>query len=189
LRSENAAHRIAVEWDTPAGVATGVWIPRRDTASLVNIALGGRIFPGQHNRARFRVDEVGQRLGVAYASTDATTSVDVSVELCSEFSDSLLFRDLTDASRFFSDGSVGYSATCQPGRHDGLELQTTAWRVEPVNVIRAESSFFDDAKRFPPGSATLDCGLLMRNVPVSWRALQPLGVTAESASDVATHGR
>jgi hypothetical protein len=43
LRSENAAHRIAVEWDTPDGVATGVHIPRRDTNSLANVAVHARV--------------------------------------------------------------------------------------------------------------------------------------------------
>jgi uncharacterized protein YqjF (DUF2071 family) len=45
LRSENAAHRIAVEWDGPGGVETGVYIPRRDSASLLNTLGGGRLFP------------------------------------------------------------------------------------------------------------------------------------------------
>ncbi|MEO8095715.1 MAG: DUF2071 domain-containing protein, partial [Pseudolysinimonas sp.] len=48
LRSENVAHRIAVEWDTPDGMRTGVFIPRRDSGSRVNVAVGGRLFPGPH---------------------------------------------------------------------------------------------------------------------------------------------
>src|SRR4029453_9616399 len=36
LASENAAHRIAVEWDEADGKREGVYIPRRDTGSLVN---------------------------------------------------------------------------------------------------------------------------------------------------------
>jgi Uncharacterized conserved protein (COG2071) len=45
LTSENAAHRVAVEWDTATDRQTGVYIPRRDSDSWVNIALGGRIYP------------------------------------------------------------------------------------------------------------------------------------------------
>src|SRR6266566_4954311 len=33
LRTENAAHRIAVEWDDETGRRQGVYIPRRDTNS------------------------------------------------------------------------------------------------------------------------------------------------------------
>src|SRR5438045_6491094 len=34
--SENAAHRMAVTWEDAAGSHEGVYIPRRDTASLIN---------------------------------------------------------------------------------------------------------------------------------------------------------
>ncbi|MFD9045434.1 DUF2071 domain-containing protein [Streptomyces zaomyceticus] len=60
-RSENAAHRIAVEWDGPDGVETGVYIPRRDTASRLNAWAGGRVFPGEHGRADFEVHETPHR--------------------------------------------------------------------------------------------------------------------------------
>ena len=46
IASENAAHRVAVEWDEPLGVRRGVYIPRRDTNSRVNVLVGGRAFPG-----------------------------------------------------------------------------------------------------------------------------------------------
>ena len=50
--SENAAHRIAVEWDDPSGQPQeGVFIPRRDTGSLLNHLMGGRIFSGEHHLA------------------------------------------------------------------------------------------------------------------------------------------
>jgi uncharacterized protein YqjF (DUF2071 family) len=55
--SENAAHRIAVTWEDETGPHEGVYIPRRDTASLINHLAGGRLFPGEHHRARFRVEE------------------------------------------------------------------------------------------------------------------------------------
>src|SRR4051812_12690190 len=45
LSSENAAHRIAVEWEG----REGVYIPRRDTSSRINAAVGGRLFPGVHH--------------------------------------------------------------------------------------------------------------------------------------------
>src|SRR5881397_881761 len=36
LSSENAAHRVAVLWDENERVREGVYIPRRDSSSLVN---------------------------------------------------------------------------------------------------------------------------------------------------------
>src|SRR5262245_20755836 len=58
LSSENAAHRIAVVWNDRNGSHEGVYIPRRDTGSLVNHLAGGRLFPGEHRRATFDVTEM-----------------------------------------------------------------------------------------------------------------------------------
>lgn len=171
LRSENAAHRIAVEWDGPDGVETGVYIPRRDTASRINAWAGGRLFPGEHGRADFEVHETPGRTRVALATRDGDIRVDVTVELSDQLRGSELFGDLAEASRFFRGGARGFSATGS-GRHlDGMELRTKDWHVEAGRVLSASSSFFDDPDCFPPGSATLDCALVMRDVPAGWRPL------------------
>jgi hypothetical protein len=181
-RSENAAHRIAVEWDTPGGVATGVYIPRRDSGSLVNTAVGGRLFPGQHHRARFETAETPQELRVGFASTDGTASVRVHVRTSHGLAGSSLFADIDEASAFFRRGGVGYSARNDEHFLDGLELRTTAWRVEPVEVLSASSTLFDDTALFPAGSAILDCALLMRDVPVTWVPLPPMTTLAATLS-------
>ncbi|MFD4377580.1 DUF2071 domain-containing protein [Streptomyces sp. NPDC058486] len=171
LRSENAAHRIAVEWDGPDGLETGVYIPQRDTASRLNVWAGGRLFPGEHGRADFQVHETPGRMRVALATWDGDTQVDVTVDLADELRGSELFADLAEASRFFRNGAKGFSAT-NSGRHlDGMELRTDAWHVEAAQVRSAASSFFDDPDCFPSGSATLDCALLMRDIPARWLPL------------------
>ncbi|MFI8363607.1 DUF2071 domain-containing protein [Streptomyces sp. NPDC085612] len=171
LQSENAAHRIAVEWDGPDGLETGVYIPRRDTASRLNAWAGGRLFPGEHGRADFEVHETPGQMSVALATRDGDTRVDVTVELSDELRGSALFADLAEASRFFRSGAKGFSPTSS-GRHlDGMELHTDAWHMEACRIRFATSSFFDDPERFPPGSATLDCALVMRDIPVSWQPL------------------
>ncbi|GGS37888.1 hypothetical protein Snoj_28770 [Streptomyces nojiriensis] len=174
VRSENVAHRIAVEWDGPAGVETGVYIPRRDTASRLNAWAGGRLFPGEHGRADFEVDETPDRMRVALATRDGDTQVDVTVELSDELRGSELFADLAEASLFFQHGSKGLSPS-STGRHlEGMRLRSDAWHIEAGRVSSAASSFFDDPTRFPPGSATLDCALVMRNVPATWQPLPTL---------------
>jgi hypothetical protein len=85
-----------------------------------------------------------------------------------------LFADLPEASDFFRRGSAGFSVTRDGQRLDGVELRTDLWCVEPVEVDAVRSSFFDDPHRFPPGSAVLDCALLMRDIPVTWSALEPM---------------
>ncbi|WLD93028.1 DUF2071 domain-containing protein [Alkalihalobacillus sp. AL-G] len=49
LSSENAAHRIAVEWDEDGQIKEGVYIFRRDTNSFINTIAGGRLFPGEYS--------------------------------------------------------------------------------------------------------------------------------------------
>ncbi|MEO7421562.1 MAG: DUF2071 domain-containing protein [Ornithinibacter sp.] len=178
LRSENAAHRVAVEWDTDSGVKTGVYIPRRDSNSRINVLLGGRIYPGAHHLARFEVCETADDVRVAFTSNDRSASVDVAVRVSEDLDGSRLFADLGHASAFVEAGAVGYS----PGRRgtfEGMGLTTAGWSVQPASVIHAHSSFFDDATVFPKGSAELDCALLMRKVPVLWERLVTLQGTAD----------
>jgi hypothetical protein len=179
LRSENAAHRMAVEWNDPQGVIrTGVYIPRRDSDSWTNIALGGRFYPGEHHRARFHVSETEESIHVAFSAVDGSTDVDVAVRLTQQLAGSALFASVDQASAFFEAGSVGYSATRVDSQFDGLQLQTSAWKVEPAAVTHAHSSFFENRLAFPPGTAQLDSALVMRKVPVDWLPLGRLDGTA-----------
>lgn len=178
MRSENAAHRVAVEWDDGGERRSGVWIPRRDSNSRLTVALGGRAFPGEHHHARFEVHETDERLRVAFAADDRSARVSVDVEVDEDLHDSTLFTSLAEASAFFEQGAVGWSATTDPARHDGLRLQTHGWAVQPVRVRAASSTFFADPVSCPPGSAVLDNALLMRRVPVDWDSLPSLYATA-----------
>lgn len=173
MRSENAAHRIAVEWDGPQGRRTGVYIPRRDSDSLVAVAAGGRVFPGKLRRAVFDVRETAKDFDVSLAARDGATRVSVDARLAGRLTGSALFGGLDEASKFFRDGSVGFSPARNGVKLDGVELHAGSWRVEPLEVRRVTSSFFDDQERFPPGSATLDCALLMRDLPVTWHPVSP----------------
>ena len=133
--------------------------------------LGGRVFPGAHHFARFSVTETDDVVQVAFRSSDGTAEVEVRAAIERELSGSRLFTDLAEASRFFEEGAVGLSPGRDPSRLEAVRLTTHAWQVEPCRIISSRSSFFDDVKRFPPGSATIDSALVMRKVPVVWDAL------------------
>jgi len=180
LHSENAAHRIAVEWDADGATHEGVYIPRRDSDSRVNTLVGGRIFPGEHQRAAFIVHESDDYFDVALRSDDDRTRVAVRGRIVPSLPSGSVFPDIAEASAFFRRGAVGYSATSCPGEYDGLELRIAEWRVEALAVEHVASSFFDDATRFPAGAATFDCALVMRGVEHSWHALPSL---SQSTSD------
>jgi len=185
ISSENAAHRIAVEWEQDGRLRHGVYIPRRDTDSRLNAAAGGRLFPGLHHHARFRVHETPDRLDVALDSDDGRTHMLVVGQVASDMPVGSVFRSLPTASAFFEAGSLGYSATADPGRFDGLELRCREWIVRPLEVERIESSFFDDPDQFPSGSAKFDCALLMRGVEHEWHGRDSLCCADEPADVLA----
>lgn len=175
VRSENAAHRIAVEWDGPEGRRTGVYIPRRDSDSLIGVAAGGRLFPGRLRPAAFDVREAADDFSVSLTARDGATHVSVAARVAGRLTGSSLFAQLSEASAFFRDGSVGFSPAGNGENLDGVELHAGEWRVEPLEIRRVTSSFFDDPERFPRGSATLDCALLMRDLSVTWQPVSKTG--------------
>ena len=169
IASENAAHRIAVVWDDPArGPREGVYIPRRDTDSRLNYLAGGRIFPGEQHLADFEVAEAGGQIDLAARARDGRMSLAVHARETDALPTSSCFGALSESSAFFEGGSVGYSATSDGCRLDGIRLQTVAWQVRPLAVDRVESSFFADEAAFPAGSVVFDHALLMRNIVHSW---------------------
>ena len=171
LTMENAAHRIAVEWDEGGRTRCGVYIPRRDTASRLAVLLGGRVFPGAHQHATFEVEESDQRLRVAFRSADEAVEVDVTVEVEPSLEGSSLFADVDTASAFFERGAVGLSPGRDGVRLEAVQLNSAAWRVEPCRVLSARSSWFEDSARFPAGAAVIDSALVMRKVPVLWESV------------------
>jgi len=174
LSSENAAHRIAVEWEEEGRPREGVYIPRRDTSSRLNTWAGGKVYPGIHHHARFHVSEEAGRFRVGFKSDDGMAQVSVDVTVADSHPAGSCFRTLEDASHFFRGGALGYSVTPDPGRYDGLELRCLDWTMAPLRVDAVRSSFFDDEERFPKGTAVLDSGFLMRGVPHEWHEEQAL---------------
>jgi len=168
LASENAAHRTAIEWDENGVVLEGVYVRRRDTNSWLSTLGGGRLFPGINSHARFTVNETGQRFEIALESDDKLTSLAVVGEVTQSLPKTSVFESLDEASAFFQAGSLGYSATPDPKRFEGLELHCDRWKVEPLAVESVRSSFFDDRSLFPEGSIEFDCALLMRGIDHEW---------------------
>jgi hypothetical protein len=174
IKSENAAHRIAVQWQDGDDVREGVYIPRRDTSSRLNRMAGGRFFPGVHHQATFKVSEDENRFYVQLDSSDGATHLLVEARLASELPAASVFNSLAAASYYFEGGSLGYSATGKPGVYDGLELQTMDWEIKPLAVEQVRSTFFEDKSLFPDGSTQFDCALLMQGIRHRWHGRDPL---------------
>lgn len=168
LSSESVAYRVAVSG--PDG--TGVFIPRRDTASRAQALSGGRLFPARFGRSRFRVVDDGSRLSIVVASADGAGDVELAARPASALPGTSAFDSVAEASRFLERDAIGWSCSSQPGRFDGVELRLQRWEVAPLAVETMESSFYDDPRRFPPGSIAFDSALVMRDIPHEWHGFE-----------------
>lgn len=162
FRSENVAHRIAVEWVEGGATRTGVYILERHSSSMVPVLAGGRLFPGVQKRARFDLDESDSRFRVTM--TAPRTHVSVDIALGGEWTSSL-FPTVEAASTFHETGSVGWSPRRNGAGVEPLELTSGEWKVEAGTVISARSSVIDALGR---GAAVLDSVVVMRDIPFFW---------------------
>ena len=172
ISSDNCAHRIAVEWEDEAGTTKeGVFIPRRDTDSLMNSLAGGRIFPGVHQHSKFAVSDQNGKISIRVEATDFKNPlVDVLFEESEQFPSCSVFGSLRESSRFFQGGCVGYSSRRNSCSLDGLLLKVPEWKVSALDSIHIRSAYYDNHSIFPPGTITFDHALLMRDILHEWHS-------------------
>ena len=175
LRSENAAHRVAVEWDEEGAVRSGVYILERHSSAWHPVLFGGRLFPGVHRRARFTTDERGDRYAMTMDAGGEHLAADV--EVGGDWTSSF-FASVEKASAFYRSGRIGWSRG-----HDGVTLEAVAlaaeeWVVEAARIRSVHSSFFD---ALPPGSAQLDHVVVMRDLDITMAAPAMRVATVEPA--------
>jgi hypothetical protein len=116
------------------------------------------------------VRESERHYEVAFTSVDGTAHVAVAAELTSVLSPGSVFTSLEEASEFFEQAPLGYSATGRTGHFEGVELHCGRWSVRPLLVEHVASSFFEDRSLFPRGTVELDSALVMREISATWRA-------------------
>ena len=182
LASENAAHRIAVQWEQDGKLREGVFIPRRDTNSWFNSILGGRVFPGIFQRSRFEARESDSEVSLRIVRADGAAEISFTGHVTNHLPTTSIFPSLEAAAGFFSLGATGYSATRTAGHFHGMELHSLNWTVSPLVIDDAHSCFFNDEDRFPPGSIELDCALLMRGIEHEWRSRPDLYLSPTASS-------
>jgi hypothetical protein len=175
LSSENVAQRVAVTWTDVLGEQReGVYIWRRDTGALPNYLIGGRLFPGEHQRAHFRVRDEPVSLDLEIKTGGELADVRLRARPSDRLPPTSRFASVEAASRFFAAGSVGYSATRGGDHVDGLQMRAVTWRMEALEVETVHASYFADRTRFPPGSLEFDSALIMRNIENEWQMLPTL---------------
>lgn len=181
INSENAAHRIAVEWDDDGVRRDGVFIPRRDTGSSFNKAFGGRAFPGIFQKSHFVSRDDGEFFSLKIVRNDGQAQIDFAGRVSETLPDSSIFPSTEEAANFFALGATGYSATHSPDHFHGMELRCLDWNIEPLSIECAKSSFYDDRTMFPEGSIALDSALVMRNIAHEWHSRPDLWVSKEGS--------
>lgn len=176
LSSENAAHRVAVNWTDSAGtVRQGVYVLRRDTDSALSVMAGGCLFPGEYRRAQFVVRDRESYLDLTMASADGAADVRLQARASERLSGSSVFPSARAATDFFAAGSIGFSAAADGGRPEALELCACEWIAQPLEVESLTSAYYDDPRRFPPNCITFDSALIVRDLPHRWQRV-PLDV-------------
>ncbi|MBJ7291608.1 DUF2071 domain-containing protein [Williamsia sp.] len=164
-RGENAAARVAVEWVENDVTHRGTFILRRFSASAAVVAVGGRLFPGVHDKATITSTEAPHRITVELRTSDApTVTVDADVAFTTRLRGSV-FPTVSDAAEFFSAAATEWSPARTADRLDGLRLDAAEWSLDPTTPIRVRSSLFDD---LADGVAELDSVLVMRDVAAEW---------------------
>jgi hypothetical protein len=169
--SENAAHRIAVQWTHRGATRHGVFIPRRDTDSRFNHWAGGKVFPGVFQRSVFDVREAPGSYRISIASTEQLPHVAFDGEDTTEFPDSSSFSSLAEASEFFAKGAVGYSLSKDESHFQGMELRFLEWAIRPLKIRQAHVRLFEDGETFPRGSVQVDSALIMQRLRHEWHRI------------------
>jgi hypothetical protein len=179
INSENAAHRIAVEWDEDGVQREGVFIPRRDTSSAFNKTFGGRVFPGIFEKSQFLSEDNGGLFRLKIVRPNGSKQIDFTGHISKELPKTSVFPSTDEAANFFALGATGYSATYASNHFHGMELRCLDWNIAPLSIERAQSAFYDNRSLFPEGTIALDSALVMRNISHEWHSRPDLYASKE----------
>jgi hypothetical protein len=168
ITSENAAHRFLVNIKKEGRTTTGVYIPRRDTDSILNVVLAGKIFSWPHYSATFQVKEGNDRYSVSMKSKDGKTKLETVAHLTTDFPVKSMFDSIDHASCSFQNCPVGVSPSTNPNKFKTIQLKTKTWNVKPLEIQSLKSSFFEDKSLFPHDTIEFDNALLMEGIEHEW---------------------
>jgi hypothetical protein len=173
--SENAAHRIAVQWNDENGkLCDGVYIFRRDSNSLLNYLLGGRLFPGEHHKAKFIVKDKNQQIDFRMISSNPNVNIQFEARYSDQLPKSSIFKSIEEISGFFKSGSVGYSPLIGKNCFQGMCLIPHEWNMTPLECNNLELSYFRETLGISDNEIKLDSMVIMRDIPHEWHSLKTM---------------
>jgi len=168
INSENVAHRILIKFFLDGEETHGVYIPRRDTDSLLNVWLAGRLLSWPHYSATFKVKEDNEHYDIKIDSTDGETSLHLEAHRTNEFPEHSMFDSIDHASTSFRECPIGISPSASAHEYKVVQLNTKSWSVKPLSISKLRSNYFDNQSRFPEGSIQFDNALLMEQIEHQW---------------------
>ncbi|HZI25437.1 MAG TPA: DUF2071 domain-containing protein, partial [Chryseolinea sp.] len=168
ITSENAAHRFLVKWIENGEEMHGVYIPRRDTDSVLNVWLAGNLFSWPHYMAHFEIQEGRGSYSLKMKSKDMSSHLQIRAEIANDFPTVSMFDSLEHASTCFQNCAVGISPSKNPNQLKVIQLKTKTWIVTPLHVQELQSSYFENSNLFPTGQIHFDNALLMEGIEHEW---------------------
>lgn len=168
ITSENAAHRFLVTYKREGKEEHGVYIPRRDTDSRLNVLLAGKLLHWPHYPASFQSNESNGRYSVKMESADGYAGLSIAAGVVEKFPEHSMFDSVEHASECFRDCALGISPSTSPAKFKSIELKTKSWLVKPLQVHHLQSSYFENQNLFPEGCIAFDNALLMENIEHEW---------------------
>jgi hypothetical protein len=178
ITSENAAHRIAVEWEENGISKEGVYIFRRDTNSILNQISGGRIFPGEQMSSKFIISDLDKRIDFKMISADGKTDVRFKGEETDKLPSTSVFSTIEELSEFFRGGADGYSPTKKGDCLQGMCLVTHTWNMTPLHIETLDTTFFTNTLQISRDSIKLDSVVIMRDISHEWKSLSSINLSA-----------
>lgn len=135
ITSENAAHRFLVKFHDGTKEVHGVYIPRRDTDSMLNVELAGRLFSWPHYSALFEAKEGNGKYSVKMRSTDDHSTLQIDAHVTEAFPTDSMFESIHHASDCFKSCRVGVSPSTKPKRFKQIELHTKTWGLNHSRCV------------------------------------------------------
>jgi hypothetical protein len=175
ISSENAAHRIAVQWNNENGMlCDGVYIFRRDTNSHLNYLLGGRLFPGEHHKAKFIVEDNIDQIQFSLLSSDPKVNIQFEARYSNNLPEHSIFKSIEEISGFFKSGSEGYSPLKGKKCFQGMCLIPHEWNMTPLECSNLEISYFRKTLGISDADIQFDSMVIMRDIPHEWQTLKTM---------------
>ncbi len=162
-----AAHRIAIETGPESEPTGGVYVPMRHTDSRLTVMVGGRIFPGVHQRSTMSSSCDAQSVAWEVRPADGSGDDAFAIQVAASRLDS------TNARSEVADIVIGTFLGLSPNRRgclEGADMQPFDLRAETVSLTELSSAFLEQFS-----SATEADTLLMTGVGVTWRRV-PVGL-------------